>query len=328
MHLFIDLLIDMEKNYDVNNNKPLLSICIPTYNRAKYLENTLDSIVQNSVFNNRIEIVISDNASTDNTRELCENYSSKYSNIYYYRNDKNLHDENFPIVLSKGHGVYRKIANDRYIFRRNSLLDLVSIIERYKDTKPNIYFSNISSIHRIVKLKEIERLSFKEFVLKIGERAINLLHFGLWDIECENILNDITSTKLQLWQLDKIFRLVYEKRSIIIYNKLLFEFQNVENKDTTYNIYNVFHDNYLKIVSKYKNQLSKSDMYEVEKKILMDTLVAFAVLYNSKDTYLKFNESEDLNKEIYDGYHDKAYYPEYKFRLFFKKQYSKLRKIL
>ena len=54
-------------------NKPLLSICIPTYNRAHYLKECLGSIV--AQFDDRdvrdnVEVVVSDNASPDNTREL------------------------------------------------------------------------------------------------------------------------------------------------------------------------------------------------------------------------------------------------------------------
>ena len=54
----------------------LLSICIPTYNREKYLQDTLESIVSQDIFKNTndVDIVISDNASTDGTRELVEKY--------------------------------------------------------------------------------------------------------------------------------------------------------------------------------------------------------------------------------------------------------------
>lgn len=72
-------------------SKPLLSICIPTYNREKYLKECLESIVNQKWFNiSDIEIVISDNASTDNTKELVHEYQKKYSNIKYHRNEENI----------------------------------------------------------------------------------------------------------------------------------------------------------------------------------------------------------------------------------------------
>ncbi len=70
---------------------PLLSICIPTYNREKYLKECLDSIINQEWFNEQeIEIVISDNASVDNTTEIVKSYQKKYNNIKYFRNEENI----------------------------------------------------------------------------------------------------------------------------------------------------------------------------------------------------------------------------------------------
>lgn len=51
---------------------PILSICIPTYNRRELLKQILDELLQYP--NNDIEIVIIDNASTDKTKELLDTY--------------------------------------------------------------------------------------------------------------------------------------------------------------------------------------------------------------------------------------------------------------
>ena len=55
---------------------PVLSICIPTYNRAKILDETLFNLTNESVFQetNDVEIVISNNNSPDNTEEVCQKY--------------------------------------------------------------------------------------------------------------------------------------------------------------------------------------------------------------------------------------------------------------
>lgn len=50
----------------------LVSICIPTYNGAKYLQEALDSVKAQSYPN--IEVVISDDASSDNTLKICEKF--------------------------------------------------------------------------------------------------------------------------------------------------------------------------------------------------------------------------------------------------------------
>lgn len=70
---------------------PLISICIPTFNRAHYLKECLDCIIEQDWFDPvMIEIVISDNDSPDNTESLVEKYQKKYSNIHYFRNSKNI----------------------------------------------------------------------------------------------------------------------------------------------------------------------------------------------------------------------------------------------
>lgn len=66
--------------------KPTLSICIPTYNREKFLKECLESIeIQNT---SKIEIVISDNGSSDNTLSVVEMYKNKLP-ILFHRFESN-----------------------------------------------------------------------------------------------------------------------------------------------------------------------------------------------------------------------------------------------
>ncbi len=70
---------------------PLLSIGIPTYNRAEYLIQCLNSFVsQLDKDAGIVEIVISDNASTDKTKEVVDEYRHKHSYIRYSRNLTNI----------------------------------------------------------------------------------------------------------------------------------------------------------------------------------------------------------------------------------------------
>jgi abequosyltransferase len=60
-----------------------LSICIPTYNRAAYIGETLDSIVLQ--LNSDVEIIILDGASTDNTESVVVQYQKRFNNIRYIK---------------------------------------------------------------------------------------------------------------------------------------------------------------------------------------------------------------------------------------------------
>ena len=76
------------KNFDQIKND-LLSICIPTYNRAIYLNKCLSSITENFK-KYGFPIYISDNCSGDNTELIVNNYQQSYSNIIYIKNKSNI----------------------------------------------------------------------------------------------------------------------------------------------------------------------------------------------------------------------------------------------
>ncbi|EGP92875.1 glycosyltransferase family 2 protein [Nitrosarchaeum koreense] len=77
-----------------------LSIGIPVYNGEKFLHKKLDSLLEQTFTN--FEIIISDNASTDLTAKICEEYAKKDKRICYFRQNKNMGAWwNFGFVLEK-----------------------------------------------------------------------------------------------------------------------------------------------------------------------------------------------------------------------------------
>ena len=59
----------------MKDTQPLLSICIPTYNRAELLRQCLESIISESnVFTDKVEVIVSNNCSTDKTEEIINRY--------------------------------------------------------------------------------------------------------------------------------------------------------------------------------------------------------------------------------------------------------------
>jgi glycosyltransferase involved in cell wall biosynthesis len=96
-------------------NQPLVSICIPTYNSARFLRECLNSIV-NQTYSNK-EIIVSDNASTDETEKIVKEYVEKYK-VKYYKNEKNIGAEaNFTRCIELANGEYIAIfhADDLYM---------------------------------------------------------------------------------------------------------------------------------------------------------------------------------------------------------------------
>lgn len=85
-----------------NNQLPKVCIGIPVYNGEKFLRNALDCLLNQSYEN--IEIIISDDTSTDSTKSICEVYMKKDLRIKYILQKENLgafHNFNFVLTQAK-----------------------------------------------------------------------------------------------------------------------------------------------------------------------------------------------------------------------------------
>ena len=92
-----------ENNMNVNN--PKISIGIPVYNGEKFIRKCIESVLQQT--NKNFELIISDNASTDSTPKICEEYLNKDDRIIFVRQDKNMGGGwNFNFLLQKAVGEY------------------------------------------------------------------------------------------------------------------------------------------------------------------------------------------------------------------------------
>ena len=72
----------------IMDNAPLVSIGLPVFNGAMYIQHALDSLLAQSYAN--FELNISDNASTDGTEEICRVYAAKDPRVHYYRHAHNV----------------------------------------------------------------------------------------------------------------------------------------------------------------------------------------------------------------------------------------------
>lgn len=74
----------------MDNDRAVLTIAIPTYNRCVYLKQSLNVLVPQLTQERRVDLLVSDNASTDNTQELIRELQSRGAHIRYMRNATNL----------------------------------------------------------------------------------------------------------------------------------------------------------------------------------------------------------------------------------------------
>ncbi|NDJ78825.1 MAG: glycosyltransferase [Chloroflexi bacterium] len=88
---------------------PRVSIGMPVYNGDHFIEAALDSLLAQTFTD--FELIISDNASTDQTQAICQAYAARDDRIRYYRNDINLGAAgNFNRTVELARGEYFKWA--------------------------------------------------------------------------------------------------------------------------------------------------------------------------------------------------------------------------
>ena len=71
-----------------NRPHPRLSFCIPTYNFGAFIGETLESIISQA--SGKVEIVVVDGASTDNTNEVVRDFQKRFDPLIYHRREKNM----------------------------------------------------------------------------------------------------------------------------------------------------------------------------------------------------------------------------------------------
>jgi abequosyltransferase len=230
------------------NSSPILSICIPTYNRFEYLQETLKSIISQEEFQNSndVEIVISDNSSTDNTQELCIRLVSEYPNkIVYNRNNVNIQDNNFEKVLSLATGQYLKLNNDTFLHKEGSLKMMLNFILSADLTNTLLIFNFGNRGENKIFETVDEFIGFMDYYVTW------IAIFGLSKKQFKSI-NEKFETKSRLGQVSVLLELASLNKIQIISMNKYHEVLDPLNKGG-YDVIEVFLDNYFKIIKKYVN---------------------------------------------------------------------------
>lgn len=87
--------------------KPRISIIVPVYNVKQYLQECVESLVNQSYEN--IEIILVDDGSTDGSEKICDAYSEKYSNVI------TIHQKNAGVSQARNNGI-RKCTGEWITF--------------------------------------------------------------------------------------------------------------------------------------------------------------------------------------------------------------------
>ena len=134
-----------------------ISVAMATYNGEKYIQKQLDSILNQSHKVN--EIILVDDKSTDNTREVIQKYIQQHPEMKFsfYVNEENLgYKKNFKKAMSYCRGEYIFLCDQDDIWLSNKVEEMIAIM----DTHPNILSlaSSFSFIDKDDKTFEVEKV--------------------------------------------------------------------------------------------------------------------------------------------------------------------------
>ena len=111
------------------NARPLLTIAIPTYKRAPFLKELLTALLGQLEREPRVELIISDNASPDETPHVVASFVNLGLRVRYLRNDINIGpDANFKQCFEEARGKYVWIVGDDDIVVPGGLAKILTFL--------------------------------------------------------------------------------------------------------------------------------------------------------------------------------------------------------
>lgn len=269
---------------------PKVTVAIPTYNRAHYLKEAIESVLNQTYTD--YELLVVDNASTDNTEEVVKSFNDK--RIKYIKNETNIGMvNNWNKCIDLAQGEYLIIFHDDDIMKPELLEKEVEILER--DNNTVLVAANIDLIDKVGKTLRKNNFNIYEDIIFNQYEFIKKKYTNNINLPCPTIM----------------YRLLYIKKNKIRFNEevglacdtyMCFEINLLPNKLyllreplLKYRI----HDNQ----ESYKNFLDMHlTLYEKIAELLVDNNL-IDILFSIKNAFIDIilnNLMYNLNKKLID----------------------------
>lgn len=123
----------MNANSHSHSDLPLVSVGVPVWNAGKLIGEAIESVLAQSYPN--IELIISDNASTDDTGAICQEYAAKDPRVRYHRNATNIgaHRNFLRLIDLAGGKFFTWLASDDLLLEKDSLAAIVDYMQSHGD---------------------------------------------------------------------------------------------------------------------------------------------------------------------------------------------------
>lgn len=269
----------------------LLTIAIPTYNRSLFLQRNLDHLYQQREDLKEVELIVSDNASTDDTYAVIEKYQSLGLSIKYIRNAENKgSDFNIAQCYIQAQGKYVLALGDDDLLLNGAVEQLLILLN--KDDYGVVYLNsreftnqgklNIVDLNYSLFTDPIEFIKkVKFYVTFISGNIINKKY-----LDADNLAKYHGTSLIQVpFILDAILR---SSNNIYVSDTLI---ASEPDNSGGYNLFKIFSENFNQIISELR--WNKGDIDTIRNIINNSMLSGFFPQFILK---LKLNKNHNFFK--------------------------------
>ncbi len=270
----------MIKNMSIES--PILSVCIPTFNRASILDKAISAISRSiESCGDEVELIISDNCSTDNTNIVVDKYLNRGLKIRYNRNVKNVGPNmNFLKCIEMSSGKYIYLLGDDDYLEEKSLERIVLILKE----------SNVGLLHICNDYDSdfcVERIgNIDDFFKRISYR----ITFMSGNIFLREVIKDFPNikdyTSTFLVQMPLYIESAFHREENAFVHGNFMKTNNDNNTNGGYNFYEVFVRHYLNIWKEFvsKGKVSISCYNELRRHLYLRFIMNwnYTLLYKKK----------------------------------------------
>lgn len=225
--------------------KPILSICIPTYNRAPYLKESLLRLtrqIKELPDSTLIELLVSDNCSPDTTEQIVTQFIEEGNAIQYYKNAKNEGmDGNFLRCIERSQGKYVWLLGDDDYLVDGALDKILTVLKG-----PEIGVLHLQPTHKKNTMGFSNYSNAYEFL----EEATFWLTFITANIVNKRYAEKIDFSKYMgsfFVFIPLLMQAALDTKNNIVFHEPLYEGGKAGYSNGVYNLFKVFIDNYLGI---------------------------------------------------------------------------------
>lgn len=222
------------------SQRPLVSVCLPVFNGARYLAQAVDAILAQTYTD--FELIIRDDNSTDDSPKILQKYEALDARIRYKKNEQKLGlFQNYNECMRAAAGSYIKLYAQDDVLEPTAIEKMVAVLEQHEDVSlvtcsKRWIDSDGNEIERFCRFKNDEKISSSLTIMA------NLVCLNNWIGEPSTAMfrsRDIGSgfdTDLYHWgDIDYWFRIL-QSGSLFVVNDVLCSFRRHDESTTSSNL--------------------------------------------------------------------------------------------